>query len=172
MKVTGYKLQHKLRELHHERDIASAQFDKGKFAFPGEQKVTAKEAFARLQAVEKDIAKLQTAQTQYNLAITVEVSGESMTLCEAVKRVGGAGRMEKMWRSVAAPKQDRFSYRNDDLVRDPSQERAEPTVTVAEAAALAKEAAKFASALREAIQVANATEIEIEIDKGTASLFE
>jgi len=170
MKTTGYKLQHALRELHHTRDAAAGQFDQGKFTFEDDSKPTSKAAFDRYEAIEARIAKLQTAQARYNLAITVEVQGEDMSLAEAVKRVGGAGRMEKMWRSVAAPKKDRYGGYGDENVRDAGQERAKPTCTVTEATGWAKTAARFASALREAIQVANAREIEIEsLD---AALFE
>ncbi len=104
MQITGYKLQHTLRELHHRRDIAARRFDQGQHRFEGEDKPTAEEAYIRFSAAEAAIAKLQTAQAQYNLAQRVTVLGVSMTLAEAVKRVGGAGRMEKMWRSVGGPK--------------------------------------------------------------------
>ncbi len=169
MKITGYKLQHTLRELHHRRDIAASQFDAGKAAFADEDKPTAKQAFDRYRAAEAAIAGLQTAQSRYNLAITVEVQGRKLSLAEAVKLVGGAGRMEKMWRSIAVQKKDRYGFDNDE-VRDAGSIRAKATVTVDEAAGYAQKAARFASALREAIQVANATAVEI--DELDPSLFE
>jgi hypothetical protein len=73
------------------------------------------------------------------------------------------------WRGVAVPKKDRYSYRDDD-VREANQIRAKATVTTEEATGYARKAAKFASALREAIQVATATEIEI--DSLDPALFE
>ena len=169
MKITGYKLQHRLRELHHLRDMAASQFDHGRSRFDDDNKPTSKQAFDRYEAAEATIAKLQTAQSQYNLALRVDVLGESLTLAEAVKRVGGAGRMEKMWRSIAVQKKDRYGFDNDE-VRDAGSIRAKATVTVDEAAGYAQKAARFASALREAIQVANATAVEI--DELDPSLFE
>ena len=168
MRVTGYKLQHRLRELHHVRDIAATQFDNGKFTFDDEDKPTAKGAFDRYADAEAAIAQLQTAQGRYNLGIEVTVLGKKMTLAGAVERVGGAGRMEKMWRSVASPKKDRYGYGND-LTRNKDEERAKATVTTDEATNYAQKAARFASALRESIQVANATEMDIELDP---ALFE
>ncbi len=168
MKITGYKLQHKLRELAHQRDIAAARFGKSLWAFEDQQKATPQEVMAAYRDAEERIAKLQTAQGQYNLALTVIVLGDPMTLSEAVKRVGSAGRMEKMWRSFASPKEDRYGM-HDESTRETGVERAERRVTEDEAAALALKAARFASALRESIQVANATEIEIELDP---ALFE
>jgi len=107
MKITGYKLQHTLRELAHRRDTAAARFDKVLWKFEDQDKATPQQIMKAYRDAEVTIAKLQTAQGRYNLAITVNVLSETMTLAEAVKRVGGAGRMEKMWRSIAAPKKDR-----------------------------------------------------------------
>ena len=164
MKITGYKLQHTLRELAHKRDTAAARFDKTLWKFEDEPKATPQEVMKTYRDAEGAIAQLQTAQGRYNLAITVNVLSESMTLAEAVKRIGGAGRMEKMWRSIAAPKKDQYGYGDDGTTRDPNVERATRQVSEEEAAVFAQQASRFASALREAIQVANATEIEIELD--------
>jgi len=167
MKVTGYKFQHALRELGHARDIAAGQFNDSLKVFPGDKKLEPQTIMASYLKAETQIAKLQTAQAQYNLRIMVTVLGKRMTLSEAVKLVGGAGRVEKMWRSVAAPAKDRYSSDND--TRDATAIVAVKTITTIEAAALAKQAARWASALREAIQTGNATEIEIELD---GALFE
>ena len=104
------------------------------------------------------------SQAEYNLRVKVTVLDKRMTLSEAVKFVGGAGRAEKMWRSVAAPTKDRYGYDRD--TRDASAVVAQKTITTAEAADLAKRAARVASALREAIQVGNSTEIEFELESG------
>lgn len=117
---------------------------------------------------EAAIAKLQVAQTRYNLMVTVSLESETITLCEAVKRIGGLGRAEKMWRTATGAKPDRYGY-NDD-VRDPNQVRATETISVNDAAAKASAQAKIAGRLRAAIATANAREVEIEsLD---ASLFE
>lgn len=167
MKVTGYKLQHTLRELTHTRDIAAGQFDNSLKFFPGDEKGDPKAVMAAYLEAEAKIARLQTGQALYNLKVPVDVLGKRMTLSEAVKLVGGAGRAEKMWRSVAAPKKDRYGYDRDE--RTEGTIVAQRTITPVEAAALAKEAARWASALREAIQTGNAVEVEIELDP---ALFE
>ena len=164
MKVTGYKLQHALRELAHMRDIAAGQFDDALKVFPGENKNRPQDIMETYLKAEADIAKLQTIQAEYNLRVKVTVLDKRMTLSEAVKFVGGAGRAEKMWRSVAAPTKDRYGYDRD--TRDASAVVAQKTITTAEAADLAKRAARVASALREAIQVGNSTEIEFELESG------
>ena len=163
MKITGYKLQHRLKEWHHARDIAAALFADSLHRFHGEEKTSPREAFQAYQVAEDAIARLQTAQARYNLDIVVAPLGQEMSLAEAVKRVGGAGRMEKMWRSMAAPKKGGYGYGND-LVRNTDEVRAVRTIPPQEAMDHAKKAARFASALREAIQVANATELESSLD--------
>lgn len=167
MKVTGYKFQHALRELGHARDIAAGQFDNSLMKFPGEDKPKPQALMVAYAEAEAKIARLQTAQADYNLRVKVLVLDKTMTLSEAVKLVGGAGRAEKMWRGVAAPKKDRYGYDHD--TRDPDVLVAQKTISVEEAAALAKKAARWASALREAIQVGNATEMEFQLEE---ALFE
>ena len=161
MKVTGYKLQHALREMAHVRDIAAQHFSEGLRVFKGDEYVHPEKAMAMFIAAENKIARLQTAQAQYNLAVTVDVQGETMPLAQAVKLVGGAGRSEKMWRSCAKDTgKDRYSYREN--TREAGVKVAQRTVSVDDATAHAKTAAKRASALREAIQVGNATGMDVD----------
>jgi hypothetical protein len=162
MKVNGYRLQHALRELEHAREVAAQQFNDNILQFASAtDNLPLPEVFARFTRLEKLIARLQTAQTTYNLAVTVTVLGESMPLLQAVKLVGGAGRAEKMWReTVKGKKNDRYSY--SEATRNKDAEYAQRAVTVDEAMKHAQHAARVASALREAIQVGNATEVELE----------
>ncbi len=161
MNVTGYKLQHAIREMTHVRDIASQQFSEGLQVFEGDEHVTPENAMAMFIQAEDKIARLQTAQAQYNLGLIVEVMGRVMPLARAVKLVGGAGRQEKMWRSCAkGPGKDRYSYRGD--TREAGVKVTKRTVSVEDATNLARKAGRWASALREAIQVANATGADVD----------
>lgn len=160
MQVTGYTLQSKIRTLKTEVDSYATQFANGTAKFADEEKLGVKEAYQQFDKAERKLARLQTAQTIYNLRVKVNVLGERMTLCEAIKRVGGAGRAEAMWKGLVAPKKDRYS-RDDSVVRDKDKEYASKTYTLPEAQAQARNAASYASALRAAIQEANATSIEI-----------
>ena len=170
MKITGYKLRHAIREAEHIKNLAASQWDDSLHAFPGESKSSPTVLMAKYQDAENRLAQLQLAQTQYNLTVMVDVQGIPMTLCEAVKRVGGAGRAEKMWRAAAGgEKKDRYSYRND-LTRNTTEIRAERTISVEAALDQAKKSSRHAAALREAIETGNATEVNIEgLD---SSLFE
>lgn len=169
MIVTGYKFQHALRELGHRRDNAAAQFKGAQFAFEGDSVPDPKFIMMAFSRCDEAIARLQTAQQEYNLDVMVQVdNASSMTLCQAVKMVGGAGRIEKMWR-LCAGHTGRNRYEDRELSRDATQVRAKRQVSVDDAMREAHVAAKFASALRTAVSIGNATEREMNLDP---SLFE
>jgi hypothetical protein len=110
MKVTGFRLRESIQFQRLQLNNALAQFDSSLYAFEGDQKAAPEKLDEIIVEAERAIAQLQTAQAYYNLRVMVEVGmgGEMITLCEAVKRIGGAGRREKMWRSGSARKKDRF----------------------------------------------------------------
>lgn len=165
MKITGYKLQHKLKQLEQLKEVHAQQFTDNVMHFESsEDKLDLKEVFAHYTAVEKKIARLQAAQAAYNMQIKINVLGEEMTLLEAVKLVGGAGRSEKMWKDVVKSggvTRHRFA----EATRSKDQEYAKRSVSVEEALKHAQLATKVASSLREGIQTANAIEIELDLDE-------
>lgn len=167
MKVTGYVLREAIAEQVLRRDTANGAFNPSLRAFPGETKDPRK-VTEQLEAAERALAQLQVAQMRYNLLVTVEVGGEKITLAEAIKRVGGTGRIEKMWKGAIGEK-TRNAYMDDGDTRDPNQVRAVRTIASDEAMNLARLAGKKAAAFRAAIATANGREVVIEdLD---ASLF-
>ena len=162
MKTTGYKLQHALRELDQNRSIAATQFSHGLFVFEGDETVTSTKAMEMFRDSEEKIARLQEFQGRYNLTVQVSVLGKKMTLSQAVKLVGGAGRSEKMWRTAAKNTGNEDHYGRSQNTRETSVVVAKRSVGVGTCIDEAKKAAKYASALREAIQVGNATEIDFQ----------
>ena len=167
MKITGYALRDALAEHQLRADTAAKAFNGTLKAFPEDKKDKPTEVVEQYLKAEHATSKLQVAQMRYNLAVTVDVLGEKMTLAEVIKRIGGPARVAKMWRSVGAPT-ERSGYSDD--VRDPNQVRAVATISAAEASKLASVATKKASAFRQAIAVGNAREVELEdLDPG---LFE
>lgn len=158
MKITGYKLQHRLRDLQQEREVYVNQFNDGLYVFPDDRKPLPSESFEKFRVLENEIAGLQTLQSRYNLTVQVKVGENVVSLMEAIKRVGGAGRQEKMWRSYATnnPNKDRYYTRDTRSADDIVAQRAMPLENIMEEA---KRAAEYASQLREAIQIGNATEL-------------
>lgn len=173
MKIDGYTIQHTIREVEHEREIAASQFADALYAFRNEHKPNAGTLMDIYERCEERIARLQVVQARYNLAVSVHIpvgdKGQvvSMPLHEAVKRVGGAGRMEKMWRSASKEPKERYGYGGDHK-REAGAEFSQRTVPLDASISSAREAARYANGLRAAIQKGNATEVDMDVD---AALF-
>lgn len=164
MQVTGYQLKTAIQRWELRRDAAAAQFPTTLAKFKEQTKespLTVTDSFLK---AERAVAALQTAQGRYNLAVEITVDGEKTSLAEGVKRVGGLGRIEKMWRVAAAPKPDRYGY---DGSRSKENEYEVPTVTPAEALAMAEKLARRKALLTQAIAEANAAKAEVGVlDQG------
>jgi len=166
MKVTGYSLRDAIKEQELEKETAEGAFSSSLRAFPGETKDPVK-LVERLEQAELKLCRLEVAQMRYNTLVVVEVQGEKMSLAEAIKRVGGAGRVEKMWKGAIQDKKNRFG--DDEDYRDPTQVRPVRTIESERAKDLARAAGKKANAFRAAIATGNGREVDIEsLD---ASLF-
>ncbi len=163
MKITGYKLKELIKQAEMVRDTVASHFDDSLHKFEGDAtKATPQEIVDKFRRADLALAQIQAVQAQYNLAVEVTVLGEKMTLLDAVKRVGGAGRIEKMWRSASGTKKDRYAYR-DELTRDKDTIRAKRTISKGAALELAQQAAKVAGALRAAIAEGNSREVELDV---------
>ncbi len=173
MKTTGYKLREAIKTWELRRTLAAEQFNNTLTYFEGEQnRKNPTRVAADFTRADESIARLQTAQTRYNLINNVSVDNNTFTLCEAVKRVGGSGRLEKLWRNAATDKQEPGYFRREHgpNVRKADEVYAQRTITIADASKEATKATRFSNALRAAISIANSREVEIEgID---ANLFE
>jgi hypothetical protein len=164
MLVTGYKLQQAIRRRMNAQEITYKQFKDGIKYFPSEEKPDLVSIFQEHRSQEVAIAALQVAQATYNLRVKVRVLGENMTLHEAVKRVGGAGRGEKMWRTAAKGEAEGSYGRYDKDQRNKDTEYSSLTVNPVDALKEANKQSKYASALREVIQIGNSVETDIDLD--------
>lgn len=175
IKVTGYSLRTAIKRWTIKRDSATHRFPTTLHKFKDEAKANPEDVAAEIEAAESAIARLQTAQVLYNAQVEVELGGKTMKLAEAVKRMGGATRMEKLWKGVAGLDAQTARYRGSSIygetapVRNAGQEVADKTLSPESAAQKAAESAAFVSALQEAIASGNGTKIELDIDN---SLFE
>ena len=160
MKVNGHRLRQRINECESVKAVLSAKFTDAKSKFPDEEKAALTTIASQFEACDIRIARLQDIQSRYNLHVTVTVHGQTFSLREAVARLGGAGRLEKMWRSIATPSRDRYSYGASDT-RDPNQLVSRPTMEADEALEYLKRASRFASDLRSAIANANTIEIDV-----------
>lgn len=162
-KVTGYQLREALKRWVMRRDTASKQFNETLFQFEEDKNpsdFTPEAVAGEFRKADEAVATIEAAQQAYNLKVSFKVQGQDMTLSYAVKRVGGAGRLDKMWRSAATDTgEDRYSIRNK--TRQEGERRAQKMIAPTKAMSIADEAARFAGALRAEIAKANATEVAL-----------
>lgn len=163
MNVNGYQLREAIKQWELKRDAHARQFDGSLKSFPGEQKDTPAQIITNTLKCDNAIALLQAAQAYYNNQVRVVFSGETITLTQAVKMLGGYARAEKMWRKVATPATDRYGYSNDSE-RDPTKIYAVPTISPEVAVEKAAEMAKLTGELRQHIATGNAKDVEIPYD--------
>lgn len=169
-KVTGYQIREAIKQFEILEATLQNRFQESLRAFPGARIEHFPGDVARdLDVVSQNIAKLQEAQSRYNLMVHLP-TGES--LCFAIKAIGSLGRMENMWKRVAVPKKETWRLSKNEDVRSKDEVYATPMVSSEEASQQARAAAKRTSALRAGIAVANSTEVLCEDINLDSSLLE
>jgi hypothetical protein len=161
VKVTGYKIRTAIKFWELKLSASRAAFENSKQAFPGAKHDDPLKLGDDVARCEANIAALQTHQSLYNSEVHVMIAGVKMPLTYAIKAVGGAGRIEKMWHNVARGPDKRNRYNDDRMQKD--EIRAEPTIPADVAISKASEAAKYAAEIRAAIAEGNSVEIEKDI---------
>lgn len=161
MKVNGFQIREALKRWEQRRKMADGQFRDSLHRFEGEQKRSPVEVIEAFRSADESYAKLQELQQWFNQQVKCNVGGEEQTLSYCVKIIGGAGRIEKLWRDACAKKRDRYSYRDDDLTRSKDTEYATRAISVQEASEQAEKAGRFASQVRTALAVGNATNVDV-----------
>lgn len=170
--VTGYALRNAIKSNEMKLEAAQRVFNDSLVKFPSEVKVNPEDAMDLIDALETEIAQLQATQSVYNGLVKVKVLGAEMTLAEAVKRQGGAGRVVSLWKKASgAVTSDRYRryeepvYANlDSKAREAGREYAVRTITDMKATENAVKAERFASALRGAIAEGNAVAVDLDLD--------
>jgi len=161
MKVSGYQLRESLRRWKDRRDIFSRNFEESLWQFSDDEKGHPVDRAKGYAEADRAVARLESAQQEYNLKTTIQLPNESVTLSVAVKLLGGAGRLTRMWRKGATDTgRDKYSYRENR--RSKEDEFARRMVPQELAMQKADEAACYASALRAGIAEANGTSLDIE----------
>lgn len=168
MKLTGYKIKEKLKELGLKRNFLKAEFDNSLFIFEGSEKPDPIALGEEYATVERQIAQLQTIQTRYNLEVEIEVLGKTICLLEAIKLIGGIDRSFMLWKSAS---EDNPWEAYSAKVRDKDKEYGQRTISKRDAMDKTEAAAKYASALRAAIAEANAIEVDIEVSGLDGAIF-
>jgi hypothetical protein len=159
-----------IRQLELRRDAALESFTQSLYKFKDEEKATPDDIAHEYITAESKIAKLQTAQAFYNtiVKLKVDVPGAGKMdywLSEAIKLVGGAGRLARLWKSALPQSaRPRFGLYASDVgprVRKKEEEYQIHVLTKEEILIRAKTAVKFSGALRAAIARGNTEEWDI-----------
>lgn len=163
MKINGYQLREAIKHWVLQADAAAKSFNDSLYAFKGEEKTLPDDVMKSFETAERNAARVEEIQQRYNAVVMCSVQDQQLTLALCVKLVGGAGRREKMWREAAVGKKDRYAY-NDGPARerDKDKEYAERLLSAKVCSERSQAAAKFASALRNAIARGNSTDVDVE----------
>lgn len=159
LKISGYVLREAIRRWQLRSDTASGQFSDSLRKFRDEVKPPPGDIANAFTIAEGAVAALQAVQARYNLAVQIEVAGTRITLLQAIKQLGGAGRIAKMWRTAAGAGKSRDSWQSD--AKQAGEERATPTIRHEDALKRADLAAAYAGDLRAAVAKGNAAEIDV-----------
>ncbi len=141
-----------------------SQWNDSIWAFLGEKKVGTKELAEKIVEAENSIASLQTFQSQFNLQIAFEWQGKTISLMQAIKMIGGAGRLEKMWSSASKIKKDQYGYGLPTKKSD--EETVTRTISIEDAAKLSSKYTRDAGRLRALIAKGNQRTHPMDIPAG------
>jgi hypothetical protein len=168
MNVNGYGLREAIREWTVKKELAEQAFNKSLYVFPGDKGSDPNEVWGEYRAAELNIAKLQSAQNEYNLKVTVAIGGENITLCEAVKRVGAISRFVTLWKKALSKEaMEKHAWESKSaLIRNKDDIVAEKKVTDETCQKAIVDLKKSENVLRAAIATANAIFIELTLDAG------
>ena len=163
MKVTGYALKEGIKAKAAEVALYVSQFDESLNAFEDEVKLSPEDIGEKIAKAEEHLCLLQAAQKEFNLRIKVNPKNlREVSLEVAVKRVGGLGRLAKMFQTVAKGIiRDKWD-KNRPITRSKDEEVARPTITKEEALKCFKNYNNLASAYRTEISRANHMSADIE----------
>lgn len=165
MKVNGSQLKSAIKLWEMRRDAFTKRFGTTFFAYKTEAKDSPSSIMHELTKCENAIAVLQSAQSKYNLANMVtfnhNATTQKMSLCEAIKRVGGANRVVKLWSEQIGQPEDKFEHYR----LSPSSERVidypERKMSLADIVTTAAAATSYATALTGAIATGNTKMMEL-----------
>ena len=166
MKINGYKLREALKFWNAKREATLSLFEGSLTKFKDENKKTPDEVISDFLEAEGAIVSLQTEQMRYNLAVTVRVHNNEMTLASAIKKLGGVGRVEKIWKAASKPVvKGRYGHIENKVItyKEKDTEYAERVVSFESALERAAVAGREAAVYREAVSIGNSKEIETDL---------
>jgi hypothetical protein len=165
MKTTGYQLREALRHWRSVLEGLAIDLKGSLYYFDLKEKVDPLVVAKDYRAAEDAVSRIEEAQQKYNLRVTMTIADEPQTLTYAIKALGMAGRYAAIWKAVASDKQSARGWGGDtyDRVRNKDDVHAKRSISKEAASKMRTAANKHASDIRQAIALANASKLEIDI---------
>jgi len=170
--VTGREIQDILASARNERDALRVEAIDSLYRFENEEKRPFEDVMKDLFTSESRLAGIQTLQTRYNMAVHVPVQGREVLLQDAIRRAGGAKRIEELWSNAARNRGEfvRRETRSRSIARSRENEYARRTVSMEQCREKARTAGKYLRSISRVIQTGN--ESKMEVSESEANLFE
>jgi hypothetical protein len=160
MEVTGYQLREALKKHSLTLQNIERKFNKAMYRFADQEKEHPTKLAAQVFELERRIVRLQAAQTQYNLLVKVDFQGQKISLAEAVRLQGVAGRNAGRWSMY-----QRMDLEPDETIRikraDVTEEHAKPVMTNDQVMAQIIEAEKILATLKGLIAEGNTEKVGV-----------
>lgn len=167
MKVTGYQLREALRHWRSVLDGAAADLKGSMFYFDEKDKADPIAIADEYKKAEDAVARLEEAQQRYNLYVKVEIAGEEYTLAYAIKAIGMASRFASTWKSITTDKEhSRMWGDRYERVRNKDEVHAKRSISKEDVTKIRNAANKHAADIRQAVALANAKKVDINIPEG------
>ena len=164
MKVTGYQLREALRHWRSVLEGLAVDLKGSLYYFDLKEKINPLTVAEDYRAAEDAVSRIEEAQQKYNLRVTMTIADESQTLTYAIKALGMAGRYAAIWKAVASDKQSTRGWGDsNERVRNKDDVHAKRSISKEAASKMRTAANKHASDIRQAIALANASTLEIDI---------
>ena len=142
------------------KDFLSKRFKRALWQFEGDDLGNVSVLADEFRVADLTVAHLQNLQDTYNGGIKVNVDSEDMTLADAIKQIGGSGRMAKMWREAADSTGTERHYGGEDMTRKMDEISKERTISVKDCMDQAEIYSSLLSKFRIAIREGNQTQVD------------
>lgn len=167
MQISGYQLREALRHWRSVVESLTIDLKESFRYFDIKEKLDPLLVAEKYKAAEDAVAKIEEAQQRYNLRVNLSIADESYTLTYAIKAIGMAGRYAAIWKTSTTAGSDRAGGRlwgvNTEHVRNKDDVHAKRTIDKETATKMHIAANRHAADIRQAIALANASQLEIDI---------
>lgn len=166
MQVTGSQLRKALVRWTIRRDQAIKTFEDNLFSFKDDNKVELKKVSNGILTAQEAVARIQTAQQEFNSRVIVSIGGKELSLAVAIKMKAGIGKVRNLWALASGQNKDSMFGRKSFSPKSREQGREEqvPTASPSEIAEGTEAMAILMAEVQDVIALGNAQTVDVKID--------